>query len=115
MSSRRWEDRSAVTMAVRPASFEFVTYATVHGSKRSTQATHTHRYEIAAAPDGGSDVTYTLTQLDVVNPLLRFALPVIRTMSWRLGVPFMNGRGFRNLLAAAEQRARSGSAVRQPT
>jgi hypothetical protein len=43
-------------MAVRPASFEFVTYATVRGSKRSTQATYTHRYEIAAAPGGGSDV-----------------------------------------------------------
>lgn len=110
MSSRRWDDRSAVTMAVRPSAFEFVTYATAHGPKRPMTATFTHRYEIVAAR-GGSDVTYTFTQLDASNPLLRFALPIVRTMSWRVGIPFMAGRGFRNLLATAETRAMYRSTV----
>src|SRR6267143_1049719 len=55
MSLRRWEDRSVVTMAVRPVSFEFVTHATVNRSKLSMRATYRHWYEIAATP-GGSDV-----------------------------------------------------------
>jgi hypothetical protein len=63
-----------------------------------------HRYEIAAAP-GGSEVSYALTQLDALNPFLRLALPVVRTMTWRMGMPFLAGRGFRNLLAIAEQSA----------
>jgi len=105
MSLRRWEDRSTVTMAVRPVSFEFVTHATVHRSKLSMRATYRHWYEIAATP-GGSDVSYTLTQLDVLNPFLRLALPVVRTMTWRVGIPFLAGRGFRNLLAFAERGAR---------
>jgi hypothetical protein len=109
MSLRRWEDRSVVTRAVRPFSFEFVTHATVHRSKLSMRATYRHRYEIAAAP-GGSDVSYTLTQLDVLNPFLRLALPVVRTMTWRVGIPFLAGRGFRNLLAFAERGANLESA-----
>src|ERR1700730_12202221 len=60
MSMRKWSDRSTVTIAERPGTFEFVTHATVHRSRRSTEATYRHRYEIAAAPDG-SDVTYTFT------------------------------------------------------
>jgi hypothetical protein len=61
------------------------------------------RYEIAAVP-GGSEVGYELTQLDALNPFLRLGLPVVRTMTWRVGIPFLAGRGFRNLLAMAEQR-----------
>jgi hypothetical protein len=113
MSPRRWEDRSAVTLAVRPSRFEFVTYASVQRGKRSMQATYAHRYEIASVP-GGSTVTYTFTQLDLVNPILRLALPVMRTMTWRLGLPFMAGRGFRNLLATAEGRTTSQSAILTP-
>jgi hypothetical protein len=109
MSSRIWEDRSTVTMAVRPVCFEFVTHGTVHRSRRSMQATYTHRYEIAAAP-GGSDVSYTLTQLEVLNPFLRLALPLVRTLTWRVGIRFLAGRGFRNLLAIAEQGANLESA-----
>lgn len=104
MSSRRWEDRSKVTVAERPLTFEFVTHATVHGSRRSMKATYRHRYEIAAAP-GGSEVSYSFTQQDVLNPFLRLALPVVRTMTWRVAIPFLAGRGFRNLLATAERGA----------
>lgn len=104
MSSRRWEDRSKVTAAERPNTFEFVTTAMARGAQRSMEATYRHRYEIAATP-GGSRVSYSMTQLSLSNPMLRLGLPVVRNLSWRLAIPFMAGRGFRNLLADAEQRA----------
>jgi len=109
MSMRKWEDHSTVTIAAQPVTFEFVTHATVRRSRRSMEATYRHRYDIAMAP-GGSEVSYELTQLDAVNPLLRLALPFVRTMTWRVGIPFMAGRGFRNLLALAEQAANLESA-----
>jgi hypothetical protein len=112
MSSRRWEDRSKVTAAERPNAFEFVTTATARGSRRSMEATYRHRYEIAATP-GGSKVTYSMTQLTMSNPLLRLGLPVVKTLTWRLGIPFMARRGFRNLLAIAEQSANSGRVPRE--
>ncbi|HET9410275.1 MAG TPA: hypothetical protein VFO75_00190 [Candidatus Dormibacteraeota bacterium] len=108
MSSRRWEDRSKVTVAERPNTFEYVTTATAHGARRSMEATYRHRFEITATP-GGSTVSYTMTQLALSNPLLRLRLPVVRELSWRLAIPFMAGRGFRNLVAIAEQRTHSGS------
>ena len=111
MSVRKWEDRSTVTAAERPRAFEFVTHAIVHRSTRSMEATYRHRYEIAAAPVGGSVVTYEFTELSSLNPFLRLGLPVVRTMTWRVGIPFLAGRGFRNLLAIAEQSARLETAV----
>ena len=109
MSSRRWEDTSTVTVALRPLTFEFVTHAAVHRTQRSMEAMYRHRYEIAAAP-GGSEVSYTFTQEELSNPFLRLGLPVVRTMTWRMGIPFLAGRGFRNLLAMAEQNASLESA-----
>jgi len=108
MSSQRWVDRSKVTAAERPNTFEFVTSATTRGARRSMEATYRHRYEIKAA-QGGSNVSYTMTQLAVSNPLLRLSLPLVRELTWRLGIPFMAGRGFRNLVALAEQPAQRGS------
>lgn len=35
--------------------------------------------------------------------MLRLRLPVIRAMAWRVGIPMMMRRGFRNLLRLAEQ------------
>jgi len=109
MSLRRWEDVSTVTVADRPLTFEFVTHSTVHRSKGSMLATYRHRYGIAPA-QGGSEVTYTFTQEDLVNPFLRLGLPLVRTMTWRLGIPFLAGRGFRNLLASAEESAKRPAA-----
>ena len=109
MSSRHFEDRSEVTVAERPNALEFVTNATVHRAERSMEATYRHRYEIAATPEG-SKVTYTMTQLSATNPFLRLSLPVVRSMSWRMGIPFMAGRGFKNLLAIAEKGAKLESA-----
>jgi hypothetical protein len=57
---------------------------------------------------GGSMVAYEMTQLTLVNPFLRLSLPVVRTLSWRVALPFMAGRGFRNLLAIAERSAHRG-------
>lgn len=112
VSSRRWEDRSTVTAAERPATFEFVTSATARGSGRPMQATYRHRYDIAAAP-GGSNVGYTMTQLALSNSILRLGLPVVKEMSWRLAIPFMAGRGFRNLLALAEAQLSHLNVVRE--
>ncbi len=108
MSSQQWVDQSNVTAAERPNTFEFVTTATTRGARRSMEATYRHRYEIEATP-GGSKVSYTMTQLAASNPMLRLGLPVVRKLTWRLGIPFMAGRGFRNLVAFAEQRAHSES------
>jgi len=102
MSSRRWQDQSQVTAAERPNTFEFVTTATARGAKSSMEATYRHRYEIAATP-GGSKVSYTMTQLTISNPVLRLGLPVAKDLTWRFGIPFMAGRGFRNLLSIAER------------
>jgi hypothetical protein len=112
MSSRRWEDRSQVTAAQRPTTFEFITTATAHGSRRSMEATYRHRYEIAASP-GGSKVSYSMTQLAISNPLLRLGLPLVKNLTWGLGIPMMAGRGFRNLLAIAEQSANGGRLSRE--
>ena len=102
MSMRRFEDHSKVTVAARPNAFEFVTDATIRRGKRPMAATYRHRYEIAATPEG-SKVTYTMTELSGTNRLLRLSLPGVRTMTWRVGVPFMAGRGFRNLVKQAER------------
>jgi hypothetical protein len=104
MSSARFDDRSTVMVAERASVFEFVTEASAAGPGRVMKATYRHRYEIEAAP-GGSMVSYQLTQLAISNPSLRLALPVVRAMTWRVGIPFLAGRGFRNLLALAEKAA----------
>jgi hypothetical protein len=104
MSGKRWEDRSTVTVAVRPSTFEFVTEARVGSGSPAMQARYVHRYEMAATRDG-SLVTYTMTQEQIANPFLRLALPVIRQLTWRFAIPMFAGRGFRNLLVFAEAKA----------
>ena len=67
-------------------------------------ATYRHRYEVIGTPDG-SEVTYTMTQLSATNLMLRLRLPGVREITWGAGIPFMAGRGFRNLLAHAERKS----------
>jgi hypothetical protein len=112
MSSRRWQDQSTVTAAERPSTFEFITTATAQGARRTMKATYRHRYEIAAVP-GGSKVSYTMTQLTMYNPWPRLGLPVVKQLSWRLAIPFMAGRGFRNLLSLAEAQLSDLNAIRE--
>lgn len=109
MSLRRFVDHSTVTVAQCPHTFEFVTDATVPKGKRSMAATYRHRYEVIATPEG-SEVTYTMTQLNASNLMLRLSLPGVRETTWRAGIPFMAGRGFRNLLADTERKSRLESA-----
>jgi hypothetical protein len=104
LSGKHWEDRSTVTMAVRPSIFEFVTEGRVGSGSRAMHARYVHRYEIAATK-GGSLVTYTMTQEQIAHPFLRLALPVIRQLTWQFAIPMFAGRGLRNLLVAAEARA----------
>lgn len=100
-SLRRWQDRSEVTQAVRPSLFEFATEATAGRGSRVMTATYRHRYELQPE-DGGCRVTYTFRQEQIVNPILRLRLPVLRTIAWRVGIPMMMKRGYRNLLRSAE-------------
>jgi hypothetical protein len=104
MSARRWQDRSTVTAAFRPSTFEFVTEAEVGSGRKAMLARYRHRYELA--PTGaGCTVTYTMLQEQIANPFLRLSLPVIRQLMWSVGIPMFAGRGFRNLLADAESAA----------
>lgn len=106
MSGRRWHDRSTVTAAERPSRFEFTTEAKAGDGESATVATYTHRYDIEPT-SGGCHVTYRFTQEAMARPMLRLRLPVIRDVMWRFGIPMFAGRGFKNLLSAAEMRARS--------
>ena len=99
-SGRHFEDRSRVTCAERPAAFEFVTEATVPG-RRPMRATFRHRYEIEVN-GAGCRVHYTFRQEDLVDPMLRLSLPIVRDMSWKVGMPMMMRPGLRNLVRAAE-------------
>jgi polyketide cyclase/dehydrase/lipid transport protein len=112
MSRRSWSDRSTVTVAERPSKFEITTQARA-GGRHAMTAVYRHRYEISPAA-GGSRVTYTLTQLSIADPMLRWALPGMRRMTW-LMTPMYSGRGLRNLLALAQERDPRTKAVRPPS
>jgi hypothetical protein len=101
-SRRQFHDESRVTVAERPSTFEFVTDATVAG-RRPMQATFRHRYDIE--PHGaGCHVRYSLRQESIVNPMLRLSLPVVRDITWKVGMPLMLRGGLRNLVRSAERR-----------
>jgi len=110
MSATRWEDRSTVTVADRPSTFEFTTEAQAGHGAKAMRARYVHRYELAATPTG-CRVTYTMTQEQIANPILRLALPVIRQMMWSMGIPMFAGRGLRNLLRDAEAAAKPKAAA----
>jgi hypothetical protein len=102
-SGRRFDDRSRITVADRPSVFEFVTEAVVPGT-RPMRATYRHRYELEVTGDG-CRVRYTFRQEGLADPMLRLALPIVRDVSWKLGMPMMMRTGLRNLVRAAEARA----------
>ena len=102
----RWTDRSVVTEATRPEVFEFVTEGLREGKpgSRPWHITAVHRYEIATTATG-SRVAYTedLTRLDGAPGILQ--APVISRVVFRISGKYMR-RGFRALLAMAEERGR---------
>jgi hypothetical protein len=103
-SGRQFVDRSVVTQAGENAVFAFTTTATVPGGRSGgMQAQFTSRYELSPLADG-CRVTYVFTQEWISQPMLRLSLPVVGSMSWRMGMPFMMKRGFDNLLRMAETR-----------
>lgn len=101
MSGRHWEDRSTVTAAEGPHVFEFITEAR-NGGARGMRAGYRHRYEITPQ-GGGCRVAYTITELEVTRPMPRMAWPVIRELTWRIGIPLLCRRGVRNLVRQAER------------
>jgi hypothetical protein len=104
-SKRQFVDHSKVTEATENSVFAFTTNATVpSGGSGGMQAEFTNRYELTPL-DQGCRVTYTFTQESVSHPMLRLSLPVVRSMTWKMGMPFMMKRGFDNLLRLAEARA----------
>jgi hypothetical protein len=104
-SRHRFQDKSRVTEMIPNKLFEFRTDSTVELSdSRAMEAEYVHRYELF--PDGdGCRVKYTFRQEKVSNPMLRLALPIVRTMTWKFGMPFMMKGGFNNLLHDAERQA----------
>lgn len=77
--------RARATVAARPTTFEFVTDARARDARREVSARYVH-----------------LTEERMTEPILRFAIPVARAVSWRMA-GLMLARGFRNLLAAASR------------
>ncbi|HEX9098101.1 MAG TPA: SRPBCC family protein [Candidatus Dormibacteraeota bacterium] len=110
MSKRRWEDRSTVTVADRPRAFEFVTEGTL-GERNPMTGRYQHRFEIAPEA-AGSRITYTVSQLAVANPTLRYSLPVLRQLVWRIVFPKLSERGLRNLFAYIDEHATRNDSIR---
>jgi hypothetical protein len=111
MTPKRWHDMSRVTEADRPRVFELTTDSTVAGRRTMTARYH-QRYEFSPEA-GGSRLTYTLTQLAMANPMLRFGLPGIRRLSWRMSI-MLATRGIRNLVTLAEEGVLPAEADTQP-
>jgi hypothetical protein len=103
-----FEDRSRITEAVDNSIFGFVTHSSVHkGGAKKMEAVYVHCYELTPEADG-CRVAYTFRQERISNPLLRLSLPLVKTMTWKVGIPFMMRQGFDNLLDMAESQAATG-------
>ena len=104
MTSRIWRDRSTVTIADSPRSFEFRTDSVIdfHDGSRM-EATFLHRYEIEPAKEG-CEVVYRMRQISLKNGMWRVRLPVLRQLTWSLALPMSAKPGLSNLLRMAETR-----------
>jgi uncharacterized protein YndB with AHSA1/START domain len=103
----RFGDRSVVTEATRPSTFEFVTEAGLETKKgKRSDWTVVHRYELT--PKGtGCRIAYTirLTRIsDLVGMLAIFNVPGLSTLALK-GSAGVARRGVKNLAAVAEERA----------
>lgn len=105
MSTLRFNDKSRVTSAERPARFAFTTESEVPlGGDRKSESTFSHLYEITPR-DGGCTVDYTMTLERGKNPLWRMSWPVLKQMAWGVMVPMFLRRGLKNLIQRAENEA----------
>jgi uncharacterized protein YndB with AHSA1/START domain len=103
----RFTDRSVVTEATRPSTFEFVTEASLETKKGArSDWTVVHRYDLT--PSGtGTRIVYTIriTRVsDLVGMLAIFKVPVLSTIALK-GSAGVARRGVANLAAMAEERA----------
>lgn len=120
MNRARWDNRNTVTKADRPRVFEITTEGTIAWrSGAPGSGTFIHRFEIE--PRGlASVVTYVSKQLRFRNPPWGLRYPLLRNITYRVWIPIWYGRGFRNLLRMAEERAarpaagRNGLGTRSP-
>jgi hypothetical protein len=107
----RMTDRSVVTEATPPFSFEFVTesrWEMKRGGRR-VDCTIVHRYDLAPVPDG-CRVTYSIrvTRMSALPGLLvTFRMPGLRRIAMRRSTASLRG-GLRNLVQMAEERTRGG-------
>jgi hypothetical protein len=104
-------DRSVVTEATRPRTFEFVTGSSseVKGKGRRLDWTIVHRYDISPDPVG-CRITYTFraTRATSLPGLLAmYRVPLLRAVAMRMSVAELRG-GLRNLARMTEERASEG-------
>lgn len=103
----RFLDRSVVTEATRPTTFEFVTEATLEtGKGKRSGWTLIHRYDLSPA-GAGSQITYTvrITRISELVGLLKvFGIPVLAPLAMKSSAG-VGKRGVRNLARLAEERA----------
>ena len=104
-------DRSVVTEAIPPSVFEFVTESRSIGEDGAAamEATVVHRFEIQPNA-GGAAVAYTAHTVRLEPVPAIFRVPVVSWLVRRV-VGSMLRRGFRNLLAMAEEGAADRSAA----
>jgi hypothetical protein len=111
MSRSRWQNRNRVTIAERPQTVEIVTDARATWRKRKpTDAVYRHRYEIEPL-EGGCRVVYALEEVQITNPPVRMSFPPVRSLSYRVMIPFFCARGLKNLLRMSEQKSRDGASA----
>lgn len=103
----RFSDRSVVTEATRPSTFEFVTEASLETKKGArSDWTVVHRYELASTGTG-CRITYTvrIARISALPGMLAiFNVPVLSGLALK-GSAGVGRRGIRNLAALAEERA----------
>jgi hypothetical protein len=102
MSRAHWSDESVVVRAEAPRLLEFHTDGVAVGPRgQGTRVRWEHRYAIE--PEGtGCRVTYRLRRTSITRAPLRMRVPVMRTVTHRVMIPFLCRRGFTNLLALAQ-------------
>jgi hypothetical protein len=103
----RFTDRSVVTEASRPNTFEFVTEAHLETKKgKGIDWTLVHRFELSPAGEG-TRITYTgrVTRVsELTGMLAMFRIPGLRALAMRASAGLAR-RGVRNLARMAEERA----------
>lgn len=103
----RFHDRSVVTEATRPSTFEFVTEATLVTKKgKRSDWTVVHRYEVVPTVRGCA-IAYTIriARISALPGVLAiFNVPVLSSLALK-GSAGVARRGLRNLASAAEERA----------